>query len=82
MRSRFESWGRSHEVDASGRRYFDGTTWTYHTLDRVGEWSAHSPLGDAARGAAQEWVRRERPLREAPEAALGRLGTHSGGLRL
>ena len=71
---------RTDPLDALGRRYFDGSAWTHHTLDRLGEWRAHSPLGDAARGAAQDWVRRERPMREAPEAALGKLGTHPDGL--
>lgn len=60
--------------------YFDGSGWTHHTLRQSEEWRAHSPLGDAARDAAQEWVRRERPMREAPHVALGKLGTHHDGL--
>ncbi|ROP64883.1 MULTISPECIES: DUF2510 domain-containing protein [unclassified Curtobacterium] len=71
---------RTDPLNASGRRYFDGSAWTHHTLDRSGEWHAHTPLGDAARSAAQAWVRHERPMREAPEAALGKLGTHPDGL--
>ncbi|MDK8172241.1 DUF2510 domain-containing protein [Curtobacterium citreum] len=71
---------RTDPFDASARRYFDGSGWTHHTLSQSGEWRAHSPLGDAARDAAQEWVRRERPMREAPPAALGKLGTHPDGL--
>lgn len=71
---------RTDPLDASGRRYFDGSGWTHHTLSPSDEWRAHSPLGDAARDAAQEWVRRERPMREAPQAALGKLGTHPDGL--
>lgn len=71
---------RTDPLDASGRRYFDGSGWTHHTLSQSGEWRAHSQLGDAGRDATQEWVRRERPMREAPQAALGKLGTHPDGL--
>lgn len=67
-------------LDASRQRYFDGSGWTHHTLNKSGEWRAHSPFGDAARDAAQEWVRREQSVREAPEAALGKLGTRPEGL--